>query len=401
MSSAAAGPVPEPLSLELGALLALSAADHVGPAAVRGLIERHGGPLEALAASPRDDRLSDRQRRGASDALAGRAAEEAARAATDTAASELEPGDRLLGYGLEGYPPRLSRLHFPPPVLWARGPLPADSPRAVAVVGTRRATAPARQLAHDIARGLAEFGVRVVSGLASGIDGAAHRGAVAAGGETAAVLGSGLGFRYPRPNHDLYLRLRRDGLLLTEFPPRQPPEPHNFPRRNRIVAALADAVLVVQAGVRSGALLTADEAKEIGVEVLACPGDPRLAGSIGCHRLLRDGAGLVTDATDVLECLGWTEQGAPPVLAEVGGRPFTERELALITRLEQEPAGLGELAELVGGIGAAAAVLARLELSGEIYGMPGGRYGRAQPTPAQPTPAPSVPPAPAAPAPGA
>lgn len=363
--------------LEMGALLVMADIADLGPKTVRELVDRRGGALDALRAladgNVEPGELNLKQRRRVGDALRGRRADRLAAEAAAKAARRLKPDDRLVGYGRPGYPERLHRLHFPPLVLWARGPLAVDAPRSVSIVGTRRATAPARRLARDMAAGLAEAGVRVVSGLASGIDGQAHRGALEARGETAAVLGSGLDFRYPASNHDIYARLRQTGLILTEFPPHVRPESHNFPRRNRIVAALSDAVVVVQAGERSGALLTAGEALDIGIDVLACPGDPRHAGSAGCHGLLRDGAGLVTDASDVLFALGWRTPERPATRE----REWSEVERVLIERLDREPAVLDELAALAGGIRPAASLLARLELAGEINGLPGGRYERA------------------------
>lgn len=363
--------------LEMGALLVMADIEDLGPATVRALVDRRGGALDALRALADDTvepgELNLKQRGSVGAALRGRRADRLAAETAAKAERRLKPDDRLVGYGRLGYPERLRRLHFPPLVLWARGPLAVDAPRSVSIVGTRRSTASARRLARDMAAGLAEAGVRVVSGLASGIDGQAHRGALEAGGETAAVLGSGLDFRYPASNHDVYGRLRHTGLILTEFAPHVRPEPHNFPRRNRIVAALSDAVVVVQAGKRSGALLTAGEALDIGIDVLVCPGDPRHAGSVGCHDLLRDGAGLVTDASDVLLELGWQAPKSPAARERV----WSEAERMLIERLEREPAGLDELAVLAGGIRPAASLLARLELAGEINGLPGGRYERA------------------------
>lgn len=362
--------------LEMGALLVMADIDDLGPATVRALVDRREGALEALCAlvdgNVEPGELNRKQRESVGTALRGHRADRLAADAIAEAARRLKPDDRLVGYGRPGYPERLWRLHCPPLVLWVRGPLAVDAPRSVSIVGTRRATAPARRLARDMAAGLAAAGVRVVSGLASGIDGQAHRGALEAGGETAAVLGSGLNFRYPVSNHDIYARLRHCGLTLTEFAPHVRPEPHHFPRRNRIVAALSDAVVVVQAGERSGALLTAGEALDIGIDVLACPGDPKHAGSAGCHGLLRDGAGLVTDASDVLLELGW-QAPTSPAAAE---REWSRAERMLLERLDREPAVLDELAILAGGIRSAAPLLARLELAGEINGLPGGRYER-------------------------
>ncbi|MFW6088487.1 MAG: DNA-processing protein DprA, partial [Gemmatimonadota bacterium] len=174
--------------VELGALLALAEIDDLGPATVRALVDSRGSARGALRAlvddtvGPRE--LNLKQRGSVRDVLRGRRPDRHAAETAARAARRLKPDDRLVGYGLPGYPERLRRLHFPPLVLWARGPLAVDAPRSVSIVGTRRATAPARRLARDMASGLAAAGVRVVSGLASGIDGQAHRGALEAGGET-------------------------------------------------------------------------------------------------------------------------------------------------------------------------------------------------------------------------
>lgn len=370
------------VSQAIGALMLLERIDGMGPAAVRGLVDRHGDAVEALVAAARGaTELTERQRKAVGDSLGGRSRRALRRMAAEAAAAaerELGPSDRILGYGGPGYPERLARLHHPPPILWARGPLPADAGRAVAVVGTRRANRDGRELAREIAGELAQFGIRIVSGLAAGVDGAAHRGALAADGETAAVLGSGLRFRYPRANHGLYAELEGRGVILTEFEPSIRPEPHRFPTRNRIVAALSDAVLVVQAPARSGALLTAREAGNIGVEVLACPGNPRQAVSAGCHELVRDGAGLVTTAAHVLSELGWADVGPAPAASGpyAAARAIGEAERTLLARLELEPAPLEELAVLVGGVREASVLLARLELDGRVTGLPGGRFER-------------------------
>lgn len=374
------------VSEEAGAVMLLAGIEGIGPAAVRRMVDRYGDQVEALVAAVRGAAtLNTAQRKAVGDRLGGRSRRALRRMATEAAAvaeRTLGPRDRVLGYGEPGYPDRLQRLHHPPPVLWARGPLPADAGRAVAVVGTRRATRDGRELAREISRELAAVGVRIVSGLAVGVDGAAHRGALAADGQTAAVLGSGLRFRYPQANHDVYAELEGRGLILTEFEPSIPPEPHRFPTRNRIVAALSDAVLVVQAPAKSGALLTAREGAEIGVDVLACPGNPRQAVSAGCHELLRDGAGLVTSAAHVLSELGWGDAGPAPRLPgpAAAGRAIGEAERALLARLELEPAPLEELAVLVGGVREASVLLARLELDGRVTGLPGGRFERCTPS---------------------
>lgn len=362
------------VSKEIGAALELAQTLGVGPATVRLLVDRHGSALAALERAPDSLDVPDKVRlefaraeyREAFLRRAGRLAELAQR--------QLPPGARMVSYRGPGYPARLYRLHDPPSVLWAQGPLPIAAPRAVAIVGTRSATEAGRRLAYRIAKELAQAGVRVVSGLAGGIDSEAHRGALAAGGETLAVLGSGLNFEYPRLNRRLYADLRSRGLVLTEFAPTLRPAPHQFPQRNRIVAALCDAVLVIQAGVRSGARITASHALDIGVDVLACPGPVDIPASEGCHSLLKDGAGLVTSAKDVLEALGWETRPTsdpatmPPAVDSVSA--------AIADRLSEGPACLDELARLVGDPGLAAASLGRLEAFGHVRAGPGTSFER-------------------------
>lgn len=334
---------------EAAAALALCDVPGLGPARIRRLIDDHGSA--ALALEARGGIGSQSQ-------------------------ADLPRDTRLVTYGSAGYPERLHRLHDPPTVLWVQGPLPLDGARSVAIVGTRRATAGGRSLARTLSAELAASGVRIVSGLAQGIDAEAHRGALDAGGETLAVLGSGLDFEYPRVNRNLYSALRSRGALVTEFPPTERPRPHQFPRRNRIVAALSDAVLVVQAGARSGARITAMHAADIGVDVLACPGQVGLPASVGCHSLLKDGAGVVTCAADVMEALSWP--GLPPAV----GRRAPEDDVAvedagtaaILSRLREGQASLDELIRLAGDTGSALASLGRLETLGLVRAAPGARY---------------------------
>jgi DNA processing protein len=218
----------------------------------------------------------------------------------------------------------------------------------------------------------------VVSGLARGIDAEAHRGALAADGETLAVLGSGLNYEYPRLNRSLYADLRSRGVLLTEFAPSDRPEAHRFPQRNRIVAGLCDAVLVVQAGARSGAHITATHAQDIGVDVLACPGPVDLPASEGCHALLKDGAGLVTCAEDVIKELNWTAPPQHGVAWNLDDDPIASDRVAaaIFDRLADGPACLDELAALMGDPGRVAASLGRLEAYGRVRAGPGSTFER-------------------------
>lgn len=206
--------------------------------------------------------------------------------------------------GDPGYPRLLAQIPNPPPVLFVRGdPLVCDR-QAVAIVGARAATRDGLALAAELAAGLARAGVVVVSGLARGIDSAAHEGALDAGGLTVAVVGTGVDRVYPPEHAALAARILRDGAVVGELPPGTPPRVAHFPLRNRIISGLSRAVVVVEAAERSGALITAREAADQGRDVMASPG--RVAGgrNKGAHGLLRDGAKLVESAVDILQELG-------------------------------------------------------------------------------------------------
>jgi DNA processing protein len=213
------------------------------------------------------------------------------------------------------YPPRLRDIHDPPGVLFMQGNLLPVDELAIAIVGTRHATTYGTQQAERLAGGLARAGYTVVSGLARGIDAAAHRGALAAGGRTIAVLGSGLSNLYPPEHAGLAKEIAASGAVLSEQPPRMPPLSGAFPQRNRIISGLSLGTLVVEADVHSGALITARQATEQGREVFAVPGRIDNRMSHGCHRLIRDGAKLVESVDDILEELGPL---ASPTKSEAG-----------------------------------------------------------------------------------
>ena len=206
-----------------------------------------------------------------------------------------------------GYPGRLLELHDPPAELHLCGGHPellAWERPVVAIVGSRRAGEAGLGMARELARGAAAAGALVVSGLALGVDAAAHEGALAAGAPTLAVLGSGPDVAYPRTNRGLYARILAAGLIVSEYPPGTEPAPWRFPARNRLIAALADAVVVVEAKVRSGALITADHALDLGRDVLAVPGWPAFSGAGGTNALLKAGAGLIESVEDLNGWLG-------------------------------------------------------------------------------------------------
>ena len=233
-----------------------------------------------------------------------------------------------------GYPNRLRNIYDPPCLLYVRGRLPAfDDEASIAVVGTRDCTPYGVSSAEKLGYGLAAGGAVVVSGLARGVDSAALRGALRAGGTVTAVLGNGLDVIYPPENQYLYEDVAAAGALVSEYPPGTSPEAKHFPVRNRIMSGLCVATLVVEAPARSGALITAGTALEQGRDVFAVPGPIDAPASVGCNRLIRDGAGLVTDAWDIL---GEYEPRFPDKLRREGARE-TPAVLGYQARQKTEP----------------------------------------------------------------
>lgn len=228
------------------------------------------------------------------------------------------------------YPAALSAIFDPPPILWARGQTSALSRPAVAIVGSRAASAYALEVARALASELAERNVVVVSGLARGVDSAAHRGALDVNGATVAVLGSGIDVIYPGEHRTLAEDLSRDGVILSEQPPGTPPRPHHFPLRNRIISGLSRAIVVIEASDHSGSLITARCGLDQGREVMAVPGSVLTGRNRGGHALLKDGAKIVEGVDDILEELGEAFAGAvrPVGLVrpdDVPGDPVLER----------------------------------------------------------------------------
>jgi DNA processing protein len=262
--------------------------------------------------------------------------------------------------GREGYPPLLGELHDPPARLYLRGALPgALAGPAVAIVGARSCSPYGAQVARDLARELAAAGVVVVSGLARGIDGEAHRGALAAGGSTIAVLGCGIDRDYPRSHAELARRIAADGLVVSEYPPGVEPAPWRFPARNRIIAGLSLATVVVEARERSGALITADFALELGRDVFAVPGEITAALSAGTNDLLRQGAAPLLSAGDVLGALGL--ERAPPRSAA----PLSAAAESVHASLRDGARAADDLVRSLGlTSGEVAAALVELELAG-------------------------------------
>jgi DNA processing protein len=281
-------------------------------------------------------------------------------------------GQRPVCLGTAAYPAALSAIPDPPPVLWAHGvPEVLHAPRAVAIVGARAATRQGLEVAAALGAGLASAGVVVVSGLARGVDTAAHRAALDAGGRSVAVLGSGIDRVYP-PEHDrLASRLAEHGAVVSEFAPGTPPLAHHFPLRNRIISGLTAATIVVEASERSGSLITAGAALEQGREVMAVPGSVAGGRHRGAHALLRDGATLVEGAADVLAALGWS--GGAAASAPEAMDSAVAAELGLQPGLDDFDAD--EVAAATGwSPGLVCAKLGALEISGRIQRIGGGRY---------------------------
>lgn len=380
---------------ETRASIVLDAIPGLGPRAFQTLLASHRTAAGVLEAARRNDlsrRVPARLRRLL--VAAGREPSRFRRL-------DLPVGCNVIPWTSVEYPAGLRRLARPPLVLFAMGPLALDQPDTVTIVGTRAATEYGRRTAFRLAAELADAGWRVASGIASGIDSAAHRGALEAGGESVGVPGCGLDHVYPASNRSLYRELADRGLLLSEHLPSVRPSPGLFPRRNRVLAGLARAVVVVQAGTRSGALITAARAGEIGVEVLAVPGPVDLPASRGVNELLRDGAGVVTCASDVLSMLGegpGAYAGSPRAAQPGSGGStadlslFDDKDEPIRSCGSERGAGTDEAGRLLGVLGVEPAhvdllarrtglavprtlsLLGRLSLEGRVQAVGGGRY---------------------------
>ena len=288
--------------------------------------------------------------------------------------------DRLQSLGVEvltwedkGYPPRLKEIDQPPPVLYVRGSLVAEDEWAVAIIGTRRVTAYGRQVAEDIATTLAHSGVTIVSGLARGVDSIAHQAALNAGGRTLAVLGNGVDIVYPPENRRLADQIIEHGALVSDYALGTQPDGLNFPPRNRIISGLSMAVIIVEAGMTSGALITATFAAEQGRDVFAVPGNINAPQSQGTNRLIRDGAQPLLNPQDVLEALNLTmvtEHRAVRVAL-----PSDPVEARLYQLLSHEPKHVDEIRSQANmPIETVSSTLAMMELKGMVRQVGGMNY---------------------------
>ncbi|WP_271409926.1 DNA-processing protein DprA [Pseudomonas sp. Q1-7] len=339
---------------ELEARLRLHHLPELGPARFRRLIEAFGSASAALSAPAAAWRALGLPGASAEPRRSPDIREAAARAL-----AWLErPGRHVLCWDDPGYPALLAELANAPPLLYVDGAAGLLERPQLAVVGSRRASAAGLDTARAFARSLAGGGFVITSGLALGIDGAAHQGALETGGATVAVLGTGLERLYPNRHRGLAARIVEEGgALVSELPLDCPPQPANFPRRNRIISGLSLGVLVVEASPSSGSLITARLAAEQGREVYAIPGSIHHPGARGCHQLIREGATLVEKVEDILEALRGWQVPAPQMPAEVAAReehpllellraaPYSSEGLAIASGWEL-PRLLAELSDL-------------------------------------------------------
>ena len=304
---------------------------------------------------------------------------EALRQADDLLARSARLGVTVITPDESDYPARLRDLPDPPPAVWCRGTGSSHNAPTIAIVGSRRPTPYGEQMAERFSRELATAGATIVSGLARGIDGIAHRAALAAGGQTIAVLGCGIDRAYPAEHSALQEAVSRQGLVVTEFPLGSPPKPYHFPQRNRLISALSVGVIVVEAGERSGSLITARLALDQGREVFAVPGLLGSAASIGTNRLIKSGATLVEHAGEILDAVApqLERRPRPTGLVDAGSapEPLTGDEGLLAQQLSHEPRHMDELSVRSGRpVQHIAALLLALELKGAVRHLPGNFY---------------------------
>ena len=387
------------------AWLQLAFTPYVGAEGFLLLLQRFGSakaaldaPAEQIATIVRHKQAAESWRNGEKRALAQKAAEAALQ-------WEKQDGCRLLLLQDDDFPEMLTQGITAPPVLFLRGNLQLLHKPSAAIVGSRHATPQAMRIAKDFGRALSEQDIPVVSGMASGIDTAAHQGALQAGGGTIAVWGTGIDRIYPPSNKNLAYEIAEKGLIVSEFPLDTRPFAGNFPRRNRLIAALSQVTLVVEAALESGSLITAKLAAEMGREVMAVPGSIDNPHSKGCHKLIKDGAKLVECLDDILhECprllqnegassysinkgipekrITAVQTASDPPFSSEGKMPSEKMENrpvggSILDRMGFDPVHPDVLAEQLGMPAADLyAELLELELDGSIAAMPGGRYQR-------------------------
>jgi DNA processing protein len=353
---------------QIAGWIALSLVPGVGSLAIRRLLAQFGDP-ETILAAPEAQLAAIVPPR-----VARAIVQDGQDAMLHATLSWLDaPGNQILPLSDSAYPQLLKETPAPPPVLYVKGRQELLNAPALAIVGSRNATPQGARNAERFAQSLSDSGFTIVSGLALGIDTAAHMGGLQGGASSVAVAGTGIDLIYPGRNRDLATRLMREGALVSELALGTPPLAGNFPRRNRIISGLCLGCLVVEAAAQSGSLITARLALEQGREVFAIPGSIHSPLSKGCHALIKEGAKLVETVDDVLSELRWPPQhkSAPPA-----GRNDLATE-PLLALLGEDPCPLDALCARSGlSAGEIAVALLRLELDGRVAALPGGRYQR-------------------------
>jgi DNA processing protein len=357
----------------LASWLQLTLTPGLGPAALRSLLREYGLPQEVLARKRAE--LASHAPPGALEALDSEAVRASVARALDWA---QQPGHALVTFADAAYPKALLEIADPPALLYAHGRVELLQRPALAIVGSRNASAQGERNAESFARALSDAGLSIVSGLAAGIDAAAHRGGLAGAASTIAVLGTGVDVVYPRRNAALAAQIAQRGLLLSEFALGSAPAARNFPRRNRLISGLARGCLVVEAALPSGSLITARAAADQGREVFAVPGSIHSSLSKGCHALIKSGAKLVESADDVLsELSGYRPSGQASTTQELDPEAEEFEATGLLRHMGHDPVGVDVLCTRAGmSAEQVAAELLRLELEGSVAALPGGLYQR-------------------------
>jgi DNA processing protein len=353
----------------LASWLQLALTPGIGPVTIQRLLRQFGLP-QAVLAKKRTELAAF-----ASPALlAALDSQEVAQSVARSLAWASAPGHWIITLADEIYPRLLLEIADPPPLLYARGRVELLQRAALAIVGSRNATLQGEANAQTLARALSEAGLTVVSGLALGIDAAAHRGGLAGPGSTIAVLGTGIDVVYPSRNAALGAEIAERGLLLSEFPLGTPPAAQNFPRRNRLISGIARGCLVVEAALASGSLITARAAADQGREVFAIPGSIHSPLAKGCHALIKSGAKLVESAEDVLaELAGFRASGYASTTKETPA----STEAGLLGHMGHDPVDVDSLCSRAGmSAEQVSSELLRLELDGRVAALPGGLYQR-------------------------
>jgi len=353
--------------------IALASIPNLGNDGIRRLLKIFGSPKAVLAANEAA-LIGEVGAARAKAILSHRVDGESERVIGATLKWLEAPSNHLITLADDDYPAPLLEIADPPVVLYGRGRRDLLASTCLAVVGSRNATPVGMQNAEQFAKTISQQGITIVSGLALGIDAGAHRGGLLGRASTIAIVGTGMDLVYPAQNKALAQQIANEGLVLSEFDLGTPPLPRNFPRRNRIISGLSQGVLVVEAALESGSLITARQALEQGRDVFAIPGSIHSPLSKGAHTLIKQGAKLVDDAQDILSDLGWgmaTARAKPvaqksdmphhPLLEAIGFDPVSTDELCMRTGR-----GAHELAS----------ALTELEIAGQVVQLPGGKYQR-------------------------